>query len=74
MEKEQVKKIIEETLQKMNCGDISFLEDKDGSLTVVFNCKEITSFVASITGWTYSGIQLNSNGEHQYKIDFKKLK
>ena len=73
MKTEEVKKIIEENLKKMGSEDITFLETKDNSLIVAFNCKEITSFVANIEGWTYTGIQLDSTTRHQYKIDFKKL-
>jgi hypothetical protein len=68
----EAKKKIEETLQNMGCTDISFPDMKDDLIVAVFNCKEITSFVADITGWFYSGIHLDPTHGHQYKIDFKK--
>jgi len=46
---------------------------KDDLIVAVFNCKEITSFVTEIFGWTHSGIHLDPTGGHQYKIDFRKV-
>ena len=63
---------IREALEKMGCTDISFPDQKKDLIVATFNCKEITSFVAEIPGWTYSGIHLDPTGVHQYKIDFKK--
>lgn len=73
MKKEEVIKKIEEVLKKMGCVDIEFPDNKDDLIVTVFNCKEITSFIADIPGWTYSGIHLDPTKGHQYKIDFKKL-
>lgn len=70
-QKEAIKKI-EEALRKMNCTDIEFPDPKDDLVVAVFNCKEVTSFVDEVPGWTYSGIHLDPTGKHQYKIDFKK--
>jgi len=73
MEKEEAKKIIRETITNMGGENIDFPESDDkNSMVVLFNCKEITSFVANIQGWTYSGIQLDLTNGHQYKIEFKK--
>ncbi len=73
MNTEEAKRIIEEVLKNMGGENISFQETKDKNLIIVlFNCKEITSFVTNIQGWTYSGIQLDPTGGHQYKIEFKK--
>lgn len=72
MQTEEIKKIIEDTLKGMGCTDISFLNIKDDLIVVVFNCKEITSFVKKIPNWTYSGIYLDPTEKKQYKIDFKK--
>lgn len=73
MEKEKAKEIIEEVLKKMGCEDVVFKKSEDNSIYVVFNYKEITSFVTNISGWTSSGIQLDPTKEHQYKIEFNKL-
>jgi hypothetical protein len=73
MKTEEVKKIIEEALKNMGCTDILFPDLKEGLIVVIFNCKEITSFVTAIPGWTYSGIHLDTSKERQYKIDFQKL-
>lgn len=72
MNQEEAIKKIEEVLKKMNCADIEFPDPKDNLLVVVFNCKEVTSFVEDVPGWTYSGIHLDPTGVHNYKIDFKK--
>jgi len=63
---------IKEALEKMGCIDISFLDSKEDLIVATFDCKEVTSFVAEIPGWIYSGIHLDPSKEHQYKIDFKK--
>ena len=63
---------IEEALKKMNCTDIAFPDPQENLIVAVFNCKQVTSFVEDIQGWTYSGIHLDPTKVHQYKIDFKK--
>ena len=73
MQQEEVRKIVKETLEKMGCADILFSGAKENLLVATFNCKEITSFVADIPGWFYSGIHLDPTKERQFKIDFKKL-
>lgn len=73
MDKEKALIKVKEALEKMGCTDISFSETGDEIIVVTFNCKEITSFVAEIPGWTYSGIHLNPTSGRQYKIDFKKV-
>ena len=64
---------IEEVLKKMGCTEISFPDPKDDLIVAIFNSKEVTSFVADIPGWTYSGTHLDPTQSRQYKIDFKKL-
>jgi hypothetical protein len=73
MKKEEAKKLINEFLTAMGGTDIYFPDDKEDLIVTVFNCKQITSFVNQIPGWTYSGIHLDPTGKHQYKIDFKKV-
>lgn len=72
MNKKEALVKIEEVLKRMNCMNITFSDPKDDLIVAVFNCKEITSFVEDIPGWTYSGIHLDPTGQHQYKIDFKR--
>lgn len=69
---EKIKQQIEDVLVKMGGTDIEFINSQDDAISVVFNCKEITNFIADIPGWTYSGIYLDTSNNHQYKIDFKK--
>ena len=73
METEEVRIKIQESLENMGCLEIEFSEPNNGQIAVVFNCKEITSFVTDIPSWTYSGIYLDPTKRHQYKIDFKKV-
>lgn len=73
METEDIKRIAKEHLEKMGCTDIIFPNPKENLIVVTFNCREITSFVGDITGWTYSGIQLDPSNNRQFKIDFKKI-
>lgn len=73
MNKEKTQIIIKEVLEKMGCSDISFTPSENNIIIATFNCKEITSFVANIQNWTYSGIHLDPTKEHQYKIDFKEI-
>lgn len=73
MNKEQASNRIEEILNQMGCSEISFSDSIENLIVVTFNCKELTSFVANIIGWVYSGIQLDPTNERQYKIDFKKI-
>ncbi len=70
---EEVKELIDESLKKMGCLDIIFPNSKEDLIVATFNCKEITSFVTGIPGWSYSGIHLDPTGKRQYKIDFKKM-
>ena len=72
MKTDETKKVIETSLKNMGCTDITFPDLKEDLIVATFNCKEITSFVTDIIGWTYSGIHLDPIGERQYKIDFKK--
>ena len=73
MNKEQILVKIEEILKKMGCTDIYFPDPKENLIVATFNCKEVTSFIADIPGWTYSGIHLDPTHLHQYKIDFKRI-
>ncbi|OHB14664.1 MAG: hypothetical protein A2431_00445 [Candidatus Zambryskibacteria bacterium RIFOXYC1_FULL_39_10] len=73
MNKEQIIKKIEEALKKMGCTEISFDDSNSELIIATFNCKELTSFVANIPNWTYSGTILDPTNERQYRIDFKKI-
>jgi fructose-1-phosphate kinase PfkB-like protein len=73
MNSQDIKSIISKALDRMNCENVSFGQVGDSSVTVLFDCKEITSFVATVPGWTYTGIQLNESKSPQYKIVFSKL-
>ena len=75
MEKQEALKKIEEALEKMGCTDLSTLEENSSEnyFTVIFNCKLLTSFVAELPGWVYSGIQIDPLRKRQYKIDFRKI-
>ena len=70
---EKTKELVECSLKEMGATDILFPDTKDNLIVATFNCKEITSFVTNIPGWTYSGIHLDPTGKRQYKIDFQKL-
>ena len=73
MKYEETIKVISKVLEQMGAVDIAFQDTKKNNLIIaVFNCKEVTSFIADITGWVYTGIQLDPTGGHQYKIDFTK--
>ena len=73
MSQEQILNKIKEALERMGCTEISLVEHEKNSIIATFNCKEVTSFVADIPGWTYSGIQIDPTKKHQYKIDFRKV-
>ena len=73
MDTDDLKKAANETLEKMACTDVQFPVASEAEVIVTFNCKEITSFVTEIPGWTYSGIRLDTSGEREYRIDFKKI-
>lgn len=73
MNTEDAKKLIEASLKNMGCVDITFPEPKENLLVALFNCKEITSFVTNVPGWTHSGIHLDPTRARQYKIDFRKI-
>lgn len=74
MEAAEAKKIIKETITGMGGENTAFQETEDKrTMVVLFDSKEITSFVAIIPGWEYSGIQLDPTGKHQYKIEFNKV-
>lgn len=72
MNTQDTRKIIEDVLKKMGCTEIKFPDLKEDLIVATFNCKEITSFVTDIPGWTYSGIHLDPTNERRYKIDFRK--
>lgn len=67
---EEVKSVSEKILTEMGATDLLFPDPKKNLLVVLFNCKILTSFKATLPGWTYSGIQLDPTTERQYKIDF----
>jgi len=71
---EELKKTVEKTLKEMGCTRIQLIEtsNKEG-VTATFDCKTLTSFKAEISGWTFSGINLDPTSVRQYKIDFIKL-
>lgn len=73
MEKEDLKIKVEEILKNMGCEDIIFSDDGDSGIEALFNCKEVVSFKTPLSGWTYSGIQLDESKRRQYKIYFKKI-
>lgn len=68
-----LKKVVNESLEKMACTDVQFSISSETEVVVAFNCKEITSFVTEIPGWTYGGIRLDASGDREYSIDFKKV-
>ena len=72
MNKEELKEKIEEVLKIMGGKDISFSDNGDSMVTVLFNSEEVISFKAETPGWTYSGIQVDESKTRQYKITFKK--
>lgn len=72
MDKNSIIAKVKEALEKMGCTEISFPDPKEDLVIATFNCKEVTSFVTEIPGWTYSGIHLDPTKERQYKIDFAK--
>lgn len=72
MEKEELKKKVEETLKNIGCKDIIFSDGGESVMEVLFNCEEVISFKTPILGWTYSGIQLDESKRRQYKINFRK--
>lgn len=73
MNKEQLKKQVQEILTNMGYADIIFSNGPEDLLIVSFNSEEITSFKAELPGWNYSGIQLDTSGKGRYKIEFRKL-
>lgn len=73
MQNEEIIRKVEDVLKAMGCTEIEFPDPKSDLIVAVFNCKEITSFIATIPGWTFSGIHLDPTKKHQYKIDFTKL-
>jgi len=74
MNAEDLKKEVTKILGSMGCTDIIFPDPKDDLVVATFNCKDLTSFVASLSGWFYSGIHLDPTSKRQYKIDFIKSK
>jgi hypothetical protein len=72
MDNKEVIEKIEETLKKMGCADVSLVEVDENMIIATFNCDHITSFVENMSEWIYSGIQLDTTKEKQYKIIFTK--
>ena len=73
LNQEELKTEITKALQNMGCSDILFSIPTDDLIMVAFDCKELTSFKIELSGWTYSGIQLDTAHARQYKIDFKRI-
>lgn len=73
MNKEDLKKRVKEILTGMSYTNVVFSNGDEHLLVVSFDSKELTSFNADLPGWSYSGIQLNTNSNGQYKIEFKKM-
>jgi hypothetical protein len=68
-----IKKIIEETLKRMNCNSILVEEVQPNFITAKFNSEELTSFKEEFVGWLASGIKLNTSGDQKYLIEFSKV-
>lgn len=73
MNKEDLKIKVSEILKNMGYENIAFSNGEENILIVTFNSKELTSFIADLPDWSYSGIQLNTSGSSQYKIEFRKI-
>ena len=69
---DELKTEVSRTLENMGCNDILFQNITDLLVTVVFNCKELTSFKMDLPGWIYSGIQLDLTRTRQYRITFSR--
>jgi hypothetical protein len=69
---QEIQKTITDKLKDMGCENIIITEKNSRLISVVFDCKEITSFKTEIKGWGYSGIKLDATGQH-YQIDFQQL-
>lgn len=72
MDKEELKIKVKEILESMGYTDIEFSNGEESLLVVSFNAKELTSFIAELPGWNYTGIQLDTTRKHQYKIELRK--
>jgi len=72
MNKEKLKEIVGEILEKMNCKNIFYIDNGEDSLSVLFDSSEVISFKAETPGWQYSGIQLDETKQHEFKIKFEK--
>lgn len=73
MNKEDLKTRVKEILTNMGYTNITFSNGEEGLLVVSFDSRELTSFNAELPGWNYSGIQLNTGANGQYKIEFRKI-
>jgi len=72
MSKEDIKIIINEYLTKLGGSDVLFEEPDVNTIKALFNATELTSFKNEVSGWTNSGVQLDTSGQRKYKIEFNK--
>lgn len=70
MEKEELKNIVKKVLEDLGAKDVQFKDIGLDKVVAIFNWEKIVSFKAEINGWKYTGIQLDSTKERQYKIEF----
>lgn len=72
MIKIELRKKIQDALERMTCRNIEFSNGEENKTTVRFDCDTLLSFVLDTEDWKYTGIQPNDAGHQKYKIEFRK--
>ena len=72
MNKEELKKQIKKLLENLGAEEIQFSDIESNKVIASFNWKNVISFKASLSGWTYTGIQLDPTHKREYIIEFSK--
>jgi len=72
MDKEKLKKQVKQILEELGATEIQFPDTGPDKVIVNFNWKNVISFKASLSGWTYTGIQLDPTNGRKYKIEFSR--
>jgi len=72
MNKEELQEEAGKILSELGARDVKFSDEASDKIVASFNWENVVSFKPSLSGWTYSGIQLDPTKEREYRIEFSK--
>jgi len=72
MNKKELKQEVKKILEDLGATEIQFSDVEPDKVIASFNWENVISFKAFLSGWTYTGIQLDLVNGKKYKIEFSR--